>query len=724
MKNTHLIHYLLLFTILGSSINSSGEIGDFSLNINGDQNMYTDDEESYQVLLNNIQFPESHPNMLAYSALVLIPNGADVNITTYVNGFVTYSWGEPDPVPTIPGNQLLKDPIIYNSTDDYPGFYYKLKRLGKIRGQEMAVLYMYPYQFDPVNDIVKRYDFTLDISFSGEIESLPMNLISSYDPTIPHYQNFDPTITHAINYDQIIKLEQPLKSANNSTTNFEEGCDLIVITVPDLEATANSLKEHKENIGLTTTIKTFESPSTAELEEYINECFEKMDPVPTYILLLGDTDIIPTFDMGGTNSDLPYFDLDDEAPFLPDFSYGRIPVSNITDAQICVNKIISYESKNSNDAFFSNAGLISFFKGVTSGGDMEHRRYIKSVEDVNRYLQLEEITSDRLYHSEHTNIQYYTNVTEFMFHGERGKQSMDGEIIRKDKNKDDIWDNLEGDVVQSVNNGKFLMIYRGHGSNTSIGYDSYVQLQNSSVNDLNNSENPSVFFLISCLAGDFAISGDCLAEKLLTHEDGGAVGVIAATQLTDTRYNDYFLRGLMGTIWTDYENYLNHKQVMLHKYGHLRMGDVVRSSKLYLSTLNSDHSDNQNPDEIISLDPHIQSHIFSYHWLGDPTLQILPSPDICIPEQIISNLTVSDGEERVFEKTENVFVQGNNTLNAGSSVKISAGKINISPGFKVNRGAKFKVRLEHCPENPEEINQKQSIDIENKQPGNFEHNNI
>ena len=79
-------------------------------------------------------------------------------------------------------------------------------------------------------------------------------------------------------------------------------------------------------------------PTNTGIQTYIRT----RSSLPSYVLLVGDTDYIPTFNWQTSNgpaTDLPYF-LKDDADYLPDIFVGRFPVASTSQTEVMVEKIL------------------------------------------------------------------------------------------------------------------------------------------------------------------------------------------------------------------------------------------------------------------------------------------------------------------------------------------------------------------------------------------------
>jgi len=118
-------------------------------------------------------------------------------------------------------------------------------------------------------------------------------------------------------------------------------------------------------------------------------------------------------------------------------------------------------------------------------------------------------------------------------------------------------------VISSLNSGKYLVNYAGHGTTGAWATQSFFSSLN--VPQLNNANNLSIFTMLTCLNGFFhQVSARGLAENLVEATNGGAVAAWASTGETTPDVQE-----VMATQF-------------YHKVGEgqiLRLGDLVNDAK-------------------------------------------------------------------------------------------------------------------------------------------------
>ena len=107
------------------------------------------------------------------------------------------------------------------------------------------------------------------------------------------------------------------------------------------------LADLRASRGFTVTVtRLSELPgSTAEeIKDYIQTAYDTWAVPPSYLLLVGDTDTIPTW-IGPkikTTTDLYYATMDGEDDWHPDLHRGRFPVRSAAQTTYMVDKYLAY----------------------------------------------------------------------------------------------------------------------------------------------------------------------------------------------------------------------------------------------------------------------------------------------------------------------------------------------------------------------------------------------
>ena len=205
----------------------------------------------------------------------------------------------------------------------------------------------------------------------------------------------------------------------------------------------------------------------------------------------------------------------DNADIMPDLAIGRIPVSTLEDAQIVVDKTIGYEQSPPMDAdFYDNTSFASYFQccqdpitfgvfeflgveipEVTLIDGVDMRAYVETAELVRDHLMGEGYTLERIYTTDTTyNSGYAGNTAPDRYY--------DGSLMPSDLNRSSgfPWDGDTQDIVDAVNEGRFLVLHRDHGSSSGWSKPSF---RTSDLGSLSNGELLPVIFSVDCASGRF-----------------------------------------------------------------------------------------------------------------------------------------------------------------------------------------------------------------------------
>ncbi len=489
-----------------------------------------------------------------------------------------------------PHNAFVEEPII-------------------IRGHRIVSLTLCPVQFNPVTKQLRVYskiEGRLNYDRPAQIEGVEKRLESEAFESLCK--------AFILNY----KSPEEYLSRRHKDVG-SPSVDYLIITHDDFNPNVKPLADWKEKKGLRTKIvKTSDisspaAPTTADITDYIQDAYDTWNPPPTYVLLVGDSEFIPTHYVtahpspahGGhrTATDLYYGTLDGDDRY-PDVFVGRISVDTAADANTIVNKIIGYEQSPPTDAnFYNDISLCAYFQDDADDGQ-EDRNYVFTTEQILDYLNGQGYNAERIYNTNGTNPTNYSNGT-----------AVTGGIN---------WNGTPADITGAFNNGRLLITHRDHGLSRNFWnerpvphgqwqgtYDGWSEpwFTTWDVPWLNNGNAFPVVFSINCQTGWFDGETDpytwnfeCYCEELLRHQNGGAVAVFGATRNSPTACNDYLFRGFTDAILPDF---LSPTQNALY-----RLGQVLTYGKIIV-VLQNGYSDDSTIVEVEE-----------YNLFGDPEMSL------------------------------------------------------------------------------------------------------
>jgi len=223
--------------------------------------------------------------------------------------------------------------------------------------------------------------------------------------------------------------------------------------------------------------------STAnQLKTYIQNRYNA-DNTIKYIQLVGDYEFMPTFMHLDGGAD-PMYSLVAGSDSYPDIFVGRFSAVTEDELTVQVSKTITYERDlNASDSWLNRATGIASNEGP---GDMnehddEHMANIRT-----KLLNFGYYSVDEIYAPTATTA----------------------------------W------IRNSINNGRGLVNYTGHGNSTGWSTGSF---SNTNVNALTNGTDTPMIFSVACLNGNFTPAQVCFAEAWLRKSNGGAVAMYAGS---------------------------------------------------------------------------------------------------------------------------------------------------------------------------------------------------
>jgi hypothetical protein len=534
---------------------------------------------------------------------------------------------EMPPLETFMDAPFTIDENAYASDENYPPQIVSVQPLGKMRDLNLVQLNIAAGQFNPAKRTLQLFDrVQLTVKFEGgQGGFLPRDVMNNpFDNhTVSLYEL-------TLNYEAITKFPFPGGLVNRICWGHE----YLIITDPLFRPAADTLRTWKIQKGISTLVVETGNgagqagTTPAAIQSYIRNKFNTCIVRPSYVLLLGDAEHIAPFyrtthygDSAGTDLD---YALMDNADILPDLAIGRIPVDTLADANIVVNKIVSYEqSPPFAPAFYNSAGFASYFQccreDVADDGRTV-RSFIETAELVRNELTGLGYNVDRLY------------STSTVYHPDYATAGRDT-TPRRYRNGANLpaaigagsgfgWNATSTDVINTFNAGRFLMLHRGHGGVNGWGSPSFSSTH---LNSLTNTNRLPVVYSINCASGLFdnetlnpaaqgwnyntTVNGSYWAERILRME-GGAVGVIGDTRNSPTWANSALARGLFDATWPGVVPEGGANSIR-------RLGDILNYGKLYMAgqvgVAQTAGSVDQNS---------ANTNLVLYHVYGDPTLQM------------------------------------------------------------------------------------------------------
>ena len=416
------------------------------------------------------------PDLAGMSCRVLSSSYRDFeNITIAPSKGVISRDQDPASLPYIYGK-------VYESDQFFPGNLTDTRDpyiIRDLRGQTMIAN---PFQYNPLRKTLRvYYDLTVELYKTTETG---VNPFYRKDQDLKINASFRPVYSH-----------QFLNFNRAAYTPLGEYGRILVISYGPFTEAAQPYVEWKNATGYPTEMIDVATIGTTagEIKTYIADYYNEKGV--SFVLLVGDSPQIPT-NVGGSlggPSDNAYGYITGNDHY-PEVYIGRFSAENISQVQTQVQRTIDYELNPQavEDWLTTVIGIASDQGGGGAGDENE-----KDFEHI-RGLQ-----------SKLLNYTYTWNPE--LFDGSQG-------------GNDEPGNPTPTKVSAAVNDGGSLIVYCGHGSQTSWGTSGF---SNSNVNNLTNQGKLPFIWSVACVNGQFN-NGTCFAEAWLrASKDGQPTGAVA-----------------------------------------------------------------------------------------------------------------------------------------------------------------------------------------------------
>jgi hypothetical protein len=401
------------------------------------------------------------PNLPVTTKMVEIPFGAEVSLNLESFEVVEKSISElgltnriapvQPPIPKIEGAwekaQFVINEKYYQQNAFLPEERIRLKEIGIIRGHRYVSISVYPISYNPQMGRVNIYSkIKVKLTLTGSNVTMTQNQLFRY--ASPPFEELCSKLF--INYPAYAHM---VKGAPELPIGY------LIITHQDFSASLIDLVEWKTQKGFHVTVA--EVPTIGSTKEsiksYIQNAYDTWAIPPTYVLLVGDVEYIPTWTgtSSSTATDLYYVKMDGDS--FADIFRGRLPAKSLTEANDMVNKILYYENPASSDLDWMRKACF------IAASDLDGL-----AEKTHDYVMLNYC---------------YPN----------------GMIC------DTIWERLGGSttmITNSVNNGLTILCYSGHGSEY---FWSSVAYNQTNIRNLINPDKYPFVLSHACLTGSFNV---------------------------------------------------------------------------------------------------------------------------------------------------------------------------------------------------------------------------
>jgi len=496
---------------------------------------------------------EGAPNLPGTGRYIAVPNGAEVNIEILNFRTETFSNIEIAPSPRIPWDtekgplEYEKNQTIYNTNTFYPENPVTLSEKTSIRGIEATMIGITPFKYNPVTkELIVYRDIEIEVSFSGGSGYVGDDRLRSrwWDPII-HDIFLNESIIPDVDYN---RSYQGTKDA---------GCEYLIITPTDqvFQNWADTIKQFRTLQGIKTDIITLDNiggNTSYAIENFINDAYNTWDIVPAAVLLLGDygTDaansiVSPIWDSYCVSDNI-YADVSNND--MPDIIFARITAQNEDQLETMITKFINYETNPpTNPGFYDHP--------ITALGWQTERWFQICSEAIGGFwknaLGKDPVRINEVYGGNPLDDPWSTATNTYTVINLFGPNGLN--YIPASPNDLGDWNGGNPTMInEAINNGAFAIQHRDHGYEQGWGEPAY---SSSNINGLNNTDLTFVFS-VNCLTGKYNLSGQCFTEKFHRYtsngQNSGALGLIAASEVSYSFVNDTYVWGMYDNMWPDF----------------------------------------------------------------------------------------------------------------------------------------------------------------------------
>ncbi len=463
----------------------------FTLDAFSKTNVQTQNGNSFVISSTNLTsiLENGAPDLAKFAFSVTIPDHAQMVIDELNSTFTTYqsidvapSKGniyrniDPSTVPYTYGN-------AYSQNQFYPRTLVQLQQPYIVRDLRGEAVWVFPFQYNPVAKVLKVYsEIHFKVTTSG---TSIVNALSRTQPLTkvdPSYSNVYRTLF--VNHNVV------------QYTPIEETGNMLVICYDQFTTAMQPFVDWKNKMGQRTEMVPFSAVGTTavDLKNYIVNYYNTTGL--TFVLLVGDGAEIPvaTTTYGESDPSLGYILGNDS---YAEVIVGRFSAETIAEVETQVDRSIKYEmNPDSTGQWYHKGVCIGSDQGPGYNNlyDYEHERTLETQELGYTYSDIDEL-----------------------FDGSQGGMDAPGNPT-------------PSDLITSLNDGRSVVTYTGHGSCGSFGTTSF---STANVPSLSNADMLPFIWSVACVNGQFN-GYDCLAEAFLRATDGNgkATGAVATLMST------------------------------------------------------------------------------------------------------------------------------------------------------------------------------------------------
>jgi len=241
------------------------------------------------------------------------------------------------PVPKIPGAGRQTDLVIDQAHYERDGFWppdlIRVREVGVLRQSRLALVEIFPLRYNPLHQRVRLCsEVEFDLILQGGDEAF----------TREHRRRYANSLTGRWD-------DSDLFIATRSQTRSEDDWSqtpvtYLIVAADEFQGEIKPLVDWKRRQGFEVVLALTSQTGTErdDIKDYIKDAYDTWEHPPTFLLLVGDSEHIPPFTVGGITTDL-YYTTMSPGDYFPDIQIGRLAVGDSSDLAAAVEKIVAHE---------------------------------------------------------------------------------------------------------------------------------------------------------------------------------------------------------------------------------------------------------------------------------------------------------------------------------------------------------------------------------------------
>ncbi len=487
------------------------------------------------------------PNLPGMSGFLALPQGATASIEITRAERRVYTDIDVAPAPVIPRENedgpltYAMNPRIYERNALYPESPVTLSEPRKLRGVDVVAVGVTPFQYNPVTrELVVYTELEVRVDFAGGNGQFGEERLRS--------RYWEPILRgHLMNYAMLPRLDFDRPGRDN-----RYGWEYVIICPdhPDFIAWADTLKSWRTEQGIHTEVFTttdIGATTARDIEIWLDDAYWGWEMPPVAFLILGDypnsgdrtEGVLSPIWNSYCVSDNIYADADGDD--LPDMAHGRICARDAAELETMIGKMLSYEREPYTDEGFYDHPIIA-------GGWQTERWFVLCTEVCYGHQEVvlgkHPVREYAIYSGAPGDVWSTATNTDVVvdYFGPNGL----GYIPATPEHLTD-WGGNASRINADINAGAYMLLHRDHGNTSGWGEPSY---NIGSLGGLTNDMYPFVFS-INCLTGKYNSATPTFTEVFHRMEHG-ALGLVAASEVSYSFVNDTFVWGMFDGMWPEF----------------------------------------------------------------------------------------------------------------------------------------------------------------------------